>query len=50
VRDLQHNDPVHDFEAWDLKNSHGEDVSSGIYVFRVETDAFQHQGRFIVIR
>jgi len=50
IRDLQHNDPVHDYERWDLKNGKGEDVSSGIYVFRVETDAFQHQGRFIVIR
>lgn len=50
VRDLQHNDPVHDYEIWDLKNSHGADVSSGIYVYRVESDAFQNQGRFIVIR
>jgi len=41
---------VRDFERWNLKNASGRDVSSGIYVFRVESDAFSYQGRFIVIR
>ncbi len=41
---------VRDFERWNLKNSSGRDVSSGIYMFRVESDAFSFQGRFIVIR
>jgi hypothetical protein len=39
-----------DFERWNLKNSDGKDVSSGIYMYRVVSDAFAFQGRFIVIR
>ncbi len=41
---------IRDFKRWDLKNASGRDVSSGIYVFRVESDAFAYQGRFVVIR
>jgi len=41
---------VRDFERWNLKNDGGHDVSSGIYLFRVESDAFSYQGRFVVIR
>jgi hypothetical protein len=47
---LDHNDPVRDFERWDLKNENGQHVSSGIYVYRVETSSFSFQNRFIVIR
>ena len=36
VRELNHNDPVRDFERWDLKNANGRDVASGIYMYRVE--------------
>jgi len=50
VRDLSHNDQVRDFERWDLKNGAGMDVASGIYMYRVESDTFFAQGRFIVIR
>lgn len=50
VRDLRHSDPVRDFERWDLKNGKGEDVVSGIYVYRVESGVFTHQSRFVVIR
>lgn len=50
VADIQHNDPVRDFERWDLKNGQGQDVVSGIYVYRVESGVFTHQSRFIVIR
>lgn len=39
-----------DFEAWDLKNASGRDVVSGIYMYRVEADAFFAQSRFVVIR
>ena len=45
-----HDDPVRDFERWDLKNQDGQDVASGIYMFRVESDLFRFQDRFIVIR
>lgn len=50
VADLQHNDTVRDFEAWNLKNGQGQDVVSGIYIYRVESGVFTHQSRFIVIR
>ena len=50
VRDLQHTDTVRDFERWDLKNADGRDVSSGIYMYRVESATFSFQNRFVVIR
>jgi len=50
VREIQHDDTVRDFARWDLKNGNGVDVTSGIYIFRVETDLFTVRNRFIVIR
>lgn len=50
VREIQHHDPIRDFERWDLKNEVGRDVASGIYMYRVEAETFTHQSRFIVIR
>jgi hypothetical protein len=50
VRQLEHTDTVRDFARWDLKNASGQDVTSGIYVYRVEAGSFQFQHRFVVIR
>ena len=61
VAQLEHNDPVRDFERWNLKNGRGNDVASGIYIYRVESPkcdtcvppvnvAFSLQNRMIVIR
>jgi hypothetical protein len=50
VADFEHNDPLRDFARWDLKNSMGEEVASGIYMFRVEADQYSFQNRFVVIR
>lgn len=50
VAEILHNDPVRDFARWDLKNENGRDVASGIYMYRVETDTFEVQNRFVVIR
>lgn len=50
VRELSHNDTVRDFERWDLKNASGRLVASGVYVYRVESQAFTFQDRFVVIR
>lgn len=50
VRELQHDDPVRDFERWDLKNGAGRAVAAGIYVYRVEAGSFQFQNRLVVIR
>jgi len=50
VAELHHSDKVRDFERWNLKNQDGQDVSSGIYMYRVEASTFSFQDRFIVIR
>ena len=50
VRELRHDDAVRDFERWDLKNGMGRDVSSGVYMVRVEAKSFSDQSRFVVIR
>lgn len=50
VAELHHSDPVRDYERWNLKNNEGRDVTSGIYMFRVEASSFAFQDRFIVIR
>lgn len=53
VREIEHADQVRDFARWDLKNQSGNDVSSGIYLFRIEstgTPSFTFQDRFVVIR
>jgi hypothetical protein len=47
---LQHDDTVRDFERWNLKNGNGQDVASGIYMYRVDSSTFTFQNRFIVIR
>ncbi|HET7225615.1 MAG TPA: hypothetical protein VFK69_07840 [Candidatus Eisenbacteria bacterium] len=50
VRELHHADTVRDFERWDLKNGRGQDVASGIYMYRVTAPHLEFQNRFIVIR
>jgi len=50
VAELDHRDPVRDFERWDLKNGRGREVSSGIYIYRVVSANFSFQDRFVVIR
>jgi hypothetical protein len=50
VRELNHDDPVRDFERWDLKNADGKDVASGIYMYRIEAGSFSLQNRLVVIR
>jgi hypothetical protein len=50
VTEIRHADPIRDFERWNLKNQAGEDVASGIYVYRVESSLFRFQNRLVVIR
>jgi hypothetical protein len=50
VRELNHDDAVRDFERWDLKNANGKDVTSGIYMYRIEAGSFFAQNRLVVIR
>lgn len=47
---LNHDDPIRDFERWDLKNQNGQDVASGIYMYRVESASLAFQNRFVVVR
>jgi hypothetical protein len=35
---------------WNLRNGQGEDVVSGIYIYRVKSDIGEKMGRFIVVR
>ena len=48
--DFQHSERILDYARWDLKNQDGHDVTSGIYMYRVEASSFSFQDRFIVIR
>jgi hypothetical protein len=50
VATLEHNDAVEDFARWNLRNSDGREVASGIYIYRVESGSFSFQDRFIVVR
>jgi hypothetical protein len=50
VAELNHDERLRDFERWNLKNQSGQDVASGIYVYRVESGSFSFQHRFVVIR
>lgn len=50
VVELDHSDPVRDFERWDLKNGEGNDVASGIYLYRVTSSSYEFRDRFVVIR
>lgn len=35
---------------WDVKDEHGNDVSSGVYIYYVESDDDTHVGKFVIIR
>lgn len=50
VVELNHDDTIRDFERWDLKSGTGQDIASGIYIYRVEAASFSYQNRFVVIR
>jgi hypothetical protein len=36
VRTLEHNDDESDMESWDLRNSDGDEVAPGVYIYHVE--------------
>lgn len=38
VRTLRHEDPDNDLEFWDLKNSDGQDVAAGVYIWAIDAD------------
>ena len=50
VRDLQHADPIRDFERWDLKNGVGREWPRASTCTGWKRENFTFQSRFIVIR
>ncbi|HVP39802.1 MAG TPA: hypothetical protein VMS93_11535 [Candidatus Saccharimonadales bacterium] len=51
VRTLSHSSTLDNGEDWDVKNGQGQDIGSGIYIFRLATpDGRTRVGRFTVIR
>ncbi len=51
VRTLDHDDPESDQESWDLKNSSGEDVAPGVYIWSVEApEVGSVTGKIMVIK
>lgn len=50
VRELEKTDPLTGNLDWNLKNGHGRDITSGIYMFHVVSDrGFEARGNFVVI-
>jgi hypothetical protein len=57
IRILEHNSSTSGAESWDLKNQNGEDVVSGIYMYRIWAPptgdnqlGFRYYNHFVVIR
>ncbi len=51
VRKLDHDDPESDQESWDLKNSSGEEVAPGVYIWSVEAPGVGSiTGKIMVIK
>ena len=51
VRELTHNNPLAGDLDWDLRNQSGDEVASGIYIYRVLSGkGFEVKGHFVVIR
>lgn len=51
VRTLRHESTDSDQEFWDLKNSDGEEVAPGVYIWAVEADGIgSAQGKMLIIK
>ena len=50
VHNINH-DNVYDGNSWwDLKSTHGELVSPGLYIYIVESEGLEHIGKFAIVR
>ena len=50
VQSINH-DNVYDGNSWwDLKSTHGELVSPGLYIYIVESEGLEHIGKFAIVR
>jgi len=51
VRTLQHDDPQSDQESWNLKNSDGEEVAPGLYLWDVDAgEVGDIEGKMMIMR
>lgn len=51
VRTLTHDDPENDIEFWDLRNSDGEEVAPGVYVYQVDAGELgTSEGKVMIIK
>jgi hypothetical protein len=57
VAKLQHDDPKSGSRAWNLRNQNGQDVASGIYMYRVTSpptvanqNGFNFSSHFVIVR
>ena len=50
VRTLRHQDAESDLEFWDLKNSDGEEVAPGVYMYHVESGGKSVEGKVMIIK
>lgn len=50
VRTLTHSDSESDLEFWDLKNSDGEEVAPGVYVYQVESGSESMASKVMIIK
>jgi hypothetical protein len=50
VRTLDHADAASDIEFWDLRNSDGEDVAPGVYMYQVESQGETIEGKVMIIK
>ncbi len=51
VRTLHHDDPYSDQEEWDLKNSDGDEVAPGVYIWAVEAEGIGGaEGKMLIIK
>ncbi len=51
VRTLRHDNPTSDQEFWDLKNSDGEEIAPGIYVWVTDAEGLgSTEGRMMIIK
>ena len=50
VRTLKHQDAESDLEFWDLKNSDGEEIAPGVYIYQIESGGETAEGKVMIIK
>ena len=50
VRTLEHADAESDLEFWDLKNSDGDEVAPGVYMYQIVSGSDSIEGKVMIIK